>query len=123
MERAWPAVAKYYASQKNYRAAFELARRRTEAPKLPSAATTAALGELEQLYRAHPDNYETGLQLYREQTRLGRNDDALMTTRHFTEHAGAPRYFYFLEAESWAAKGNWERAWETWEKFQKPKSQ
>ncbi|MEP6699260.1 MAG: hypothetical protein ABJB09_05970 [Verrucomicrobiota bacterium] len=51
------------------------------------------------------------------------NDDALMIARHFTEHAGAPRYFYFLEAESWAAKGNWERAWEAWDKFQEPTSQ
>jgi len=123
MDRAWPGVAKYYASQKNYRGAIELARRRTEEPRLPLAPTTAALGELEQAFRARPDNYETGLQLYREQARLGRNDDALMTARHFTEHAGAPRYFYFLEAESWAAKGNWERAWEAWEKFQKPKLQ
>lgn len=38
------------------------------------------------------------------------NNDALMIARHFTEHAGAPRYFYFLEAESW-------------DKFQEPTSQ
>jgi hypothetical protein len=41
-----------------------------------------------------------------------------MTLRHFTELPGCPRYFHFIEAEAWAAKGNWERAWTAREKFE-----
>jgi hypothetical protein len=40
-----------------------------------------------------------------------------MTARHFSERAGAPPYFHFLEAQCWAEKGNWERAWNAWEAF------
>ena len=49
--------------------------------------------------------------------RLGRTDEALLTVRHFTERPRPPSYFHFLEGESWAVKGNWERAWKAWEKF------
>jgi hypothetical protein len=44
-------------------------------------------------------------------------DEALMTVRHFTDLPGCPRYFHFLEAEAWAAKQDWERAWKAREKF------
>ena len=47
----------------------------------------------------------------------GQPDEALMTIRHFTEMPSCPRYFHFLEAEAWAAKGNWERAWKARQKF------
>jgi hypothetical protein len=40
-----------------------------------------------------------------------------MTARHFSERAGAPPYFHFLEAQCWAEKGNWERAWNAWQAF------
>jgi hypothetical protein len=52
----------------------------------------------------------------------GKIDDALQTVRHFTDLASCPRYFHFLEAEAWAAKENWERAWQGWEKFQTAKA-
>ncbi len=64
-----------------------------------------------------PDDYGVGYQLYQAQIREGKTDDALMTARHFTDLASCPPYFYFLEAEAWAAKENWERAWKVWEKF------
>jgi hypothetical protein len=44
-------------------------------------------------------------------------DEALVTVRHFTDLPGAPRYFHFLEAEAWAAKEDWERAWKAREKL------
>jgi hypothetical protein len=55
--------------------------------------------------------------------REGKIDEALMTARHFTDFASCPRYFHFLEAEAWAAKENWERAWKAWEKFQTARKQ
>jgi hypothetical protein len=35
-----------------------------------------------------------------------------------TAQSDAPAYFHFLEAEAWAAKKNWERAWQSWQQYQ-----
>ncbi|MDP9100070.1 MAG: O-antigen ligase family protein [Verrucomicrobiota bacterium] len=114
---AWPGLSKYQASQKNFRVAVELARRYGEAPPLPAAAQNSSIDQLRQALHASPDNYALGFQLYHEQMQQGLIDEALVTVRHFTELPGAPRYFHFLEAEAWAAKQDWERAWKIREKF------
>jgi hypothetical protein len=117
MPYAWRGLAKYQASQKNFRGAMELVRRYGESPALPAAAQNSSVDQLRQALHANPDNYALGFQLYREQMQQGLIDEALVTVRHFTELPGAPRYFDFLEAEAWAAKENWERAWKAREKF------
>ncbi|CAN5647910.1 hypothetical protein BH20VER1_BH20VER1_08780 [soil metagenome] len=48
----------------------------------------------------------------------GNVDDALITVRRFTEQAGSPAYFHFLESEAWRAQGNMERAWNAWRSFE-----
>jgi len=122
MDHAWRAMAKYYASRNEFRAAFEIVRRFGETPPLPEAAAGSSIDQLQQAFHAAPDNYGIGYQLYREQMREEKIDEALQTVRHFTELASCPRYFHFLEAEAWAAKGNWERAWQAREKFQTTKA-
>jgi tetratricopeptide (TPR) repeat protein len=117
MPFAWRGLAKYKAAQKDYRAAVELTRRYGEAPALPPAGENASIDQLRQTLHASPDNYGTGFQLYHAQMESGMVDEALMTVRHFTDLPGCPRYFHFLEAEAWAAKQNWERAWKAREKF------
>ena len=118
MSDAWRAVANYRARRNDFRTAFEVVRRFGETPPLPEAAAGSSIDQLRQALHAMPDNYGVGYQLYREQIRGGQIDEALMTARHFTDLASCPRYFHFLEAEAWAAKENWERAWKAWEKFQ-----
>jgi hypothetical protein len=120
MPHAWRGLAKYQAAQKNFRAAVELTRRYGEAPPLPPAAQNSSIDQLRQALHASPDNYGIGYQLYREQMQQGLVDEALVTVRHFTDLPGAPRYFHFLEAEAWAAKQDWERAWKALEKFDAP---
>ena len=122
MNHAWRALTKYYLSRKDFHGAFETARRFGETPPLPEAATGASTEQLRQAFHASPDNYGVGYQLYREQMNEGQIDEALLTVRHFTALANSPRYFHFLEAEAWAAKQNWERAWQAWEKFQASKA-
>jgi tetratricopeptide (TPR) repeat protein len=117
MPYAWRGLAKYQAAQKNFRAAVELTRRYGEKPPLPSPTQNSSIDKLRQALHASPDNYGIGYQLYREQMQQGLVDEALVTVRHFTDLAGAPRYFHFLEAEAWAAKEDWERAWKALEKF------
>jgi O-antigen ligase/polysaccharide polymerase Wzy-like membrane protein len=118
MAYAWRGLAKYYASQKNFRMAVEVAGRHGEAPPLPPVAQNSSIDQLRQALHASPDNYGIGFQLYHAQMEQGLIDEALVTVRHFTDLPGAPRYFHFLEAEAWAAKEDWERAWKAREKFE-----
>jgi tetratricopeptide (TPR) repeat protein len=119
MSHAWRSVAKYHSGRQDFRTAFEIVRHFGKVPPLPEAAATSSIEQLQQAFHATPDNYGVGYQLYREQIREGKTDEALMTARHFTDLASCPPYFHFLEAEAWAAKENWERAWKAWEKSQK----
>jgi tetratricopeptide (TPR) repeat protein len=118
LAHAWRAMAKYHANRNDFRNAFQVVRRFGETPPMPEEAARSSIDQLRQALHASPDNYGVGYRLYREQMREGKIDEALMTARHFTELASCPPYFYFLEAEAWAAKENWERAWKAWEKFQ-----
>ena len=52
----------------------------------------------------------------------GRIDDALNTARHFSERGNSPAYFRYLEAQCWAEKQNWERAWNAWLAFHSAQS-
>jgi tetratricopeptide (TPR) repeat protein len=122
LDQAWRAMAKYHANRKDFQGAFRVVRRFGETPPMPEDAVRSSIGQLQQAFHAAPDNYGVGYQLYRQQMREGKIDEALQTVRHFTDLASSPRYFHFLEAEAWAAKENWERAWQAWEKFQTAKA-
>jgi hypothetical protein len=72
---------------------------------------------LKQELYANPGDYAVGYALYRTQIDSGKTDDALASARHFTARPGAPAYFHYLEAEAWAAKENWERVWQSWQRY------
>ena len=111
---AWLGMAKYRAGRKDFHAAYDLTQRFGEAVALPRASGGKSLEQLEKQYVANPDNYMAGYALYLAQREHQRVDDALNTARHFSERPGSPAYFHFLEAQCWAAKQNWERAWNAW---------
>ena len=85
---------------------------------LPEAGSTLAIPQLERQLYANPGDYAVGYALYRAQTAAGKTEDALATIRHFTARSDTPAYFYFLQAQAWAAQQNWERAWRSWESYQ-----
>ena len=114
---AWFGLAKYHASKNDFKAAYELTERYGEPVALPRINLSASLQYLESQFRAAPDNYAIGYALCRAQKRSGRLDDALMTVRHFSERANMPAYWKYLEAQLWAEKQNYERAWKAWESF------
>jgi hypothetical protein len=115
---AWLGMAKYKASRNDFRAGYELTQRYGEPVALPRRATNFPLQDLEKRFHAAPYNYGIGYELYRAQMQNGRVDDALLTARHFSERPNSPAYFHFLEAQCWAEKQNWERAWNAWQAFQ-----
>ena len=119
---AWLGVAKYYASNKDFRGAYELTQRYGEPVALPRISSSASVQQLESRFRAAPDNYAIGYELYRAQVQGGRIDDALNTARHFSERGNSPAYFRYLEAQCWAEKQNSERAWNAWLAFHSAQS-
>jgi O-antigen ligase len=119
---AWLGVAKYNASNNDFRAAYELTQRYGEPVALPRISSSASVQQLESRFRAAPDNYAIGYELYRAQMQGGRIDDALNTARHFSERGNSPAYFRYLEAQCWAEKQNWERAWNAWLAFHSAQS-
>jgi len=114
---AWLGVAKYKASKNDFRAAYELTQRYGEPVALPRVTTNLSLQDLEKRFAGAPNNYGIGYELYRAQMQNGRVDDALLTARHFSERPNSPAYFHFLEAQCWAEKQTWERAWNAWQAF------
>lgn len=114
---AWAGVAKYKADKKDFHAAYELTQRYGEPVALPPVANLS-LQKLQKRVHDAPYNYRIGYQLCRAQMQNGQIDDALLTARHFSERSGSPAYFHFLEAQCWAEKQDWERAWNAWQEFQ-----
>ena len=113
---AWLGMAKYKANKNDFRAAYELTQRYGEPVALPRVANLS-LQDLEERFAGAPNNYSIGYELYRAQMQDGRLDDALLTARHCRERPNSPAYFHFLEAQCWAEKQNWERAWNAWQAF------
>lgn len=118
LEFAWPGVARYHAGRHEFAEAWQLVRRYGRPPSLPQDAAAKSISQLERELATNPGNYATGYALYRGQTVAGRTDDALATLRHLTARSGAPAYFHYLQAEAWAGRENWERAWRSWEEYQ-----
>jgi hypothetical protein len=122
LEYAWLGMAKYHASKGEFKAAYEITQRFGEAVALPRLTENPSLEELKKRFLAAPENYAVGYALYHKQIDDGRVDDALQTTRHFTERPNLPPYFHYLEAKCWAAKENWERAWNAWQAYRAAKA-
>lgn len=116
-EFAWPGLARWHAGRSEWQAAWELVRQNAPPPPLPATPTAAPFAQLEQQLYHNPADPAVGFALYRAQIAAGRADDALATLRHFTARSGAPAYFYYLQAQTWAAKGNYERAWQSWQDY------
>jgi hypothetical protein len=127
LDYAWFGVAKHDASKNDFRAAYDLAQKYGEPAAMPRLSTNRQSGSdresgldlmrLESQFRASPDNYAIGYDLYRAQNQAGRTDDALQTVRHFSERKGTPAYWKYLESQLWAEKQDYERAWKAWESF------
>ncbi|MEP6937933.1 MAG: O-antigen ligase family protein [Chthoniobacterales bacterium] len=117
---AWKPMSNYYVRNRDFHAAYELAKRFEKTPVLPQIPSNSDIEQLQRLLSANPDNYAAGFALYTEQKRRGSMDDALQTLRHFTAKKECPAYFHYLEAEGWATREDWERAWAAWQKFEAP---
>ena len=117
LKYAWLGVARSHAERKEFAPAWQLVRRYAVPPVLPPEATGDTIPQLEQKLYANPGDYADGYALYRAQIVAGQTDDALATVRHFTARRDTPAYFIYLQAEAFAAKKDWERAWQSWQNY------
>ena len=107
----WRAAAQAYARRQDFRNAYAVTRKFGEPSVFPQKISGLTPEQLQKEIFANRDSFAAGYTLFDEQMRRGDIDGALITVRHFSEARDCPPYFHFLEAEAWAAKENWERAW------------
>ena len=117
LRTGWRAAARAYAKIQDFQRAYSVTQQFGGQPPLPAKISGSTAAQLQKDIYADPNNFAAGYTLYDEQRRSGDVDGALVTVRRFTEQAACPPYFHFLEAEAWAAKQNWERAWTAWQAF------
>jgi O-antigen ligase/tetratricopeptide (TPR) repeat protein len=121
LQYTWRAVAKHRASSGDFRGACELMEKYDSKTVVPPEETGQSLERLrDRVYRGTND-FSAAYTLYRQQMRQGSIDDALASIRHFTFNRNPPVYFYLLEAQAWAAKNNWEKSWNAWNRFEEVK--
>lgn len=122
LQYTWRTVARYRASTGDFRGACELMEKYDSKIVLPAVETGESVERLrDRVYRGTND-FSAAYTLYRQQMSSGSIDDALATIRHFTFNRNPPVYFYLLEAQAWAQKGDWEKSWNAWNKFEEVKS-
>ncbi len=110
----WEPAAQSYADQKDFKRAWETATRYGPAPVIPEMRTHIPINELQQAFYRENDNLPAGIALYSKQVKMGDNEDALTTLHTVEKIKNCPAYVYYLEAQLWAGKGQWELAWDAW---------
>ena len=111
LPQGWPWVARDYVNKKQFRPAYELARRFTEPPSLPHLNDTRPINEVERNFFFHTEDLQAGIALYFAQRKLGRDGEALKTLVQLKKLPEHPTYLSFLEGELRAERGEWEKAW------------
>ena len=111
----WPWLARNYADARNYEAAWAVVQQFAPRPLLPAPPAETPRHELERKFSHQPEDFQNGLALYFAQKKSGETDAALATVAALKKIADHPAYVSWLEAELWAEKADWEKAWQAWQ--------
>jgi hypothetical protein len=117
LDAGWPYLADAFAAQKDFERAWETISRYFPPPLMPTLGSDLSADQLEQSFY-QTNNLTDGILLCLAQKNQGHTDDALATLRAVERIKGCPRYVFYLEAELWAARQQWEFAWNAWTRFQ-----
>ena len=115
---AWRQLVRIYADYQDYRQAYETAQRFVAAPELPKANSLEPLDKLATRFQINRTDLDDGLALYFAQLKEGQIDAALVTLRELIALRGSPKYLWYLEAQLWAQKGEWQKAWRALSRFE-----
>lgn len=114
---AWRQLVRVYADYQDYRQAYETAQKFVPVPELPKTTSQEPLDKLAARFQINRTDLDDGLALYFAQIKEGQIDAALVTLRELIALKGSPKYLWYLEAELWAQKGEWQKAWRAFSRF------
>jgi hypothetical protein len=113
----WPHLAQSYAQQKDFQRSWQLIADHASAPEIPTIVSNQPLPDLKRDFFSQPDNLAAGLMLVMAQIKEGQTDNALATLHALEKIPTRPQYVYYLEAQQWAQKQQWELAWNAWRTY------
>lgn len=116
-EDGWPYLARALAEQKEFERAYRIAMRFATVPALPEPVTGKPIAELERAFHFHPSDFQAGLDFFSAQRAAGQTAEALATLAALGKLPQHPAYLAFIEAQLWAEKEDWEKAWNAWWRF------
>ena len=116
MAVGWPSLARIAAGQGNFEEAYRLVEQfAPPLPSLPSAQRPENLIRAQERFAADAGDLDAGLACYADQLRAGKNDEALVTVKLLIGARARSRWLWRLEAQLWAQKGEWQKAWQSLE--------
>jgi hypothetical protein len=116
-KEGWLWLAGSYAANKEFERAYRIAREAIAVPTLPTFGSSQSLPDLERAYRLRGGDFQAGLQFFFAQRAAGMTGEALVTLKTLQEPKERPAYLAFMEAEIWAEKEEWEKAWDALRRF------
>jgi O-antigen ligase len=116
-EDAWLGLAHHCAQRQNFERAWQFVRRYGPVPVLPQIVSGKSLAELERGFHFHPEDLQEGLAFFTALRQQRQLDEALATLQAVDRLPGRPDYVPWLEAELWAEKREWAKAWEAWQRY------
>ena len=114
----WRQLARIYADYQDYRPAFETVQRFATPPNIPEKKSSGSLASLQRRFELTPTDVDAGLGLYFAQVKEGEIDPALATLQQLALLPGSPAYVSYLQAQLWARKGEWDKAWKALQQFE-----
>jgi hypothetical protein len=113
----WRFLAYYMAGKEDFELATMTALRYLAPPTIPPSVGDQPLAVMESHFADHPDDMAEGLMLGQAQIEAGHLDEALHTITVLESHPDCPRYIFYLKAQVYVKRQQWEPAWEAVEKF------
>ncbi|MBS0659651.1 MAG: hypothetical protein JSR82_15525 [Verrucomicrobia bacterium] len=114
---AWESWATAAARAGESRRACEIALRFAPAPPLPEVASDESIPHLEREVVRQPDQVVRVYQLFQALLKAGRPGDAVQVIARVTAQTKVPAYMHYVEAGARAQHGDFERAWECWQRY------
>lgn len=114
---AWESWAGAAARTGEVKKACEIAQRFAPVPTLPEVASDESIAHLEREVIRQPDQVVRVYQLFQALLKAGRPGDAVQVISRVTQQSRMPAYMYYVEATARTKHGDFERAWECWQRY------
>lgn len=114
---AWESWAQATARTGDTRRACEISQRFAAAPTLPSVPTDDSIQLLEREVLRQPDEVVRVYQLFQALMKADRVGDAVQVIARLTAQPRVPAYLHYVEAGARTKRGDFERAWECWQRY------